>query len=351
MSTGRVSVISPCYNVDSVLSRLLDSLLCQTYKNLEVILVNDGSTDNTSQVILEYVPRLKAEGYTVTVVDQNNAGVASAINSGLRLFTGEFLTWPDSDDWLAPRSIEERVKLFQAHPEAALVRCDAEMIDADTGRSMGSFTARSGKVYFYEELFTELLHIKTYFAPVCYMVRSASFLSANPSRSIYASRTVCQNLQMLLPITHTCQSLQIDKTLAFYLVRQNSRSRSAKTPQDYFEWESAMWEATRQTLGQMQDVNPAFIRKTARYYANNKLLPTAFRARLKKEASDSLVKSELPFSRSLICRALIYLHCANLSRYLDRCFLRYWSRLLNRLMCEIIRERQPTPVPLRNTGA
>jgi len=90
MKTGLVSVITPCYNVEMYLPKFLDSLLQQTYKSLEVILVDDGSTDNTQIILNEYAPRLEAEGYAVKVVHQENGGLASAINFGLKFFTGEF---------------------------------------------------------------------------------------------------------------------------------------------------------------------------------------------------------------------------------------------------------------------
>ena len=166
--SGLVSIIIPCYNVELLLPKLLDSLLHQTYKNLEVILINDGSSDNTWGIICKYAPRLEAEGYSVKTVNQKNGGPASSIDCGLKLFKGEFLTWPDSDDWLTPDSIEKRVEIFYKYPDIALVRCNAQQIDSDTGKSLGFFEAKTKTEYVRKNLFTELLHLKTYFAPVCY---------------------------------------------------------------------------------------------------------------------------------------------------------------------------------------
>jgi glycosyltransferase involved in cell wall biosynthesis len=155
MREGLVSIISPCYNVEKLLPRLLDSLLVQSYKKLEIILINDGSSDNTWRTINEYVPRLEAQGYLVKVLNQKNEGVASVMNGGLKLFSGEFLTWPDSDDWLTPDSIAERVRVFREYPEVGLVRCNAEMIDQQGVCSQRAFC---GFVVYQNILCTRLLH-------------------------------------------------------------------------------------------------------------------------------------------------------------------------------------------------
>jgi len=339
ITQGLVSIISPCYNVASLLPRLLDSLLTQTYKHLEVILVDDGSTDNTGEVIEGYAPLLKAAGYAVKVVGKPNGGIASAIDYGLKLFTGEFLTWPDADDWLTPNSIEEKVKVLRQYPNAGLVRCNAEKIDAKTGQSLGFLTTQSDRIFVAETLFTDLLHITTYFAPVCYMVRSSFFLEVNPSRSIYVNRAAMQNLQMMLPITHAYKAIQMDAPLAFYLVREGSLSRSARTPLDFFNWNSVMWEVTRQTLLRMENVDGAFIDETTRYFARNKLLPAAFKARLEAESLKLLNQSGLGFPQRGICKVLIRAHCASSSKTIDRTLVKVWARVLGRIFRMLVQEK------------
>jgi glycosyltransferase involved in cell wall biosynthesis len=328
--SGLVSIIIPCYNVKLLLPKLLESVLHQTYKNLEVILVNDGSSDNTWEIICNYAPRLEAEGYSVKTVNQKNGGQSSAIDSGLKLFTGEFLTWPDSDDWLTPDSIEKRVEIFHKYHDIALVRCNAEQIDSDTGESLGFFEAKTSIEYVRKNLFTELLHLKTYFAPVCYMVRTTAFLNVNPARSIYINRLAGQNLQMLLPITSCNKSMQMGEVLAYYLVRNGSHSRSNKTYEDLYRTEKLMWQVTYETLLRMSNADDALLQDTARYYARNKLLTAAFRARLKKESINHLNQSGIGPTRQRICKAIIALHFLEVSKMLDFLTFRYFSKLLGR---------------------
>ena len=85
-----VSIITPCYNGAKYLNRFFDSLLQQTYSNIEVIIVNDGSIDETEEIILEHKEALLNKGYLFKYIKQENAGPAAAINAGLHVFTGDY---------------------------------------------------------------------------------------------------------------------------------------------------------------------------------------------------------------------------------------------------------------------
>lgn len=103
----KVSIIVPVYNVEKYLAKCLDSLINQTLKEIEIVVVNDGATDNSPQIIEEYSkkePRIK-------VVNQENAGLSAARNSGINAATAEFMTFLDSDDWLDEDFVE---KLYNA---------------------------------------------------------------------------------------------------------------------------------------------------------------------------------------------------------------------------------------------
>lgn len=101
----------------------------QTYKNIELIFVNDGSTDKTEEIVLGYLPAFRQEGMKLIYKRQANAGQAAALNEGLKWFSGEFLTWPDSDDYLDPLSIEKRVDFLEYNPDYGLVRSNAYYVD------------------------------------------------------------------------------------------------------------------------------------------------------------------------------------------------------------------------------
>lgn len=92
----KISVIVPAYNEEKTIERCLHSILRNTYQNLEVICINDGSTDRTAEILAEVAER----DARVKIVTQENAGLPSARNRGLEIVSGEFITFIDADDWI-----------------------------------------------------------------------------------------------------------------------------------------------------------------------------------------------------------------------------------------------------------
>lgn len=97
-----ISVIIPVYNTAKYLHKCVDSVLSQTYTNLEIILVNDGSTDNSGKICDEYAQKDKR----IKVIHKRNGGLSSARNAGIKMATGQFLSFIDSDDWVDKKFIE-----------------------------------------------------------------------------------------------------------------------------------------------------------------------------------------------------------------------------------------------------
>lgn len=95
---GLISIIVPCYNVERYVEQCIRSLMNQTFKDLEIIPIDDGSSDNTPQIL----DRLAAEDSRIKVIHKQNAGVSAARNSGLDVATGEYVVFVDGDDFLAP---------------------------------------------------------------------------------------------------------------------------------------------------------------------------------------------------------------------------------------------------------
>ena len=108
----KISIIIPCYNCAGTLRRCLDSVFSQTYKNIEVIAVNDGSKDNTLEILQEYAsiyPELK-------IIDKANNGVSSARNDGMDIAMGDYIQFLDSDDnFLVNYALERNLKLMQKY--------------------------------------------------------------------------------------------------------------------------------------------------------------------------------------------------------------------------------------------
>lgn len=105
-----ISVIVPCYNVRPFLHECLDSLLMQTYQDLQIICIDDGSTDQTPQILAQYA----AKDNRIQIITQDNRGISAARNAGLQRATGDYIAFVDADDWLEPDTLE---KVITDHQE------------------------------------------------------------------------------------------------------------------------------------------------------------------------------------------------------------------------------------------
>lgn len=108
MFNPKVSVIVPVYNLEDYIRDTVDSLLAQTYQNIEIVLIDDGSSDNSLSIIKELAEIDDRIVYTT----QSNGGAARARNAGLDLATGEYITFVDGDDRLSSNTIAENIKFF-----------------------------------------------------------------------------------------------------------------------------------------------------------------------------------------------------------------------------------------------
>ncbi|MDN3205868.1 glycosyltransferase family 2 protein [Algoriphagus sediminis] len=117
-----VSVIIPVYNGQKYLEETIHSAFSSDFKPLEVIVVNDGSTDNSLQVAM----KLLAKYPNLEIVDQENGGVTSARNTGIKKASGKYILPLDGDDLIEPNYISEAVKVLEEQPQVKVVYCQAD---------------------------------------------------------------------------------------------------------------------------------------------------------------------------------------------------------------------------------
>lgn len=101
----KVSVIVPVYNVEKYLPQCLDSIVGQTYKNLEIICVNDDSPDGSPEILKQYAQR----DSRIVIINKENGGLSSARNAGIKVADGDYTVFVDSDDWIDPETVETAV--------------------------------------------------------------------------------------------------------------------------------------------------------------------------------------------------------------------------------------------------
>lgn len=220
-----VSIITPCYNSASYIARFMNSLLNQSYKDIEWIVINDGSTDETENIIKSYIEKFEEKGIQVIYRYQTNQGLGGAINTGLKYISGEFFTWCDSDNLFTDDYVSEKVKFFSLHPEAAIVRCDGYIVsDLDIEHPIAKLADNNPEKY-NKKLFLNCLTCKNFHFG-CTMLRTNAFDTVNPSREIYPSREG-QNWQIMLPMFYKYDSFYIDKPMFFFVIREDSISHAA----------------------------------------------------------------------------------------------------------------------------
>lgn len=136
-----ISLIIPCYNAVQTLEKCLDSVILQSYKNIEIIIVDDGSTDETSKVYEKYESKDKR----IKILKQTNSGVAKARNKGVKVATGEYICFVDSDDWVETNYCSELYHLLVNE------NADIAVVEA-------IYEDRNGKIVFEKPISTEKVY-------------------------------------------------------------------------------------------------------------------------------------------------------------------------------------------------
>ena len=130
--TPLVSVVIPTYNQARYLGDCIDSVLAQSYAAIEIVVVDDGSTDATPNVLAGY-------GDRINQIRQTNHGAASALNRGIRASRGAFVCWLSSDDAFTPDKIARQVTAFRDEPSLGLSFMGFDTVDADARESRVQF--------------------------------------------------------------------------------------------------------------------------------------------------------------------------------------------------------------------
>lgn len=216
------SIIIPFYNQIQYLEQCLTSALAQTLHDIEVILVDDGATEDPSPIVNRLNdPRLR-------MIHQHNAGVALARNTGIAAARGEFLAFLDADDWLAPAMIETLVGVLRQHPDVGLAYCDITRVNsagetADEHGIAGSRPALSGDIL-------PALIVGGYFPPASVLVRASVIGQVGAFERDLGG---CCDWDLWIRIAAAGhQALFCDERLAFYRLHGESMSKNQQHMHD-----------------------------------------------------------------------------------------------------------------------
>lgn len=123
-----ISIIIPCFNHGNYLEEALESIFSQQYEAVEIVVVDDGSTDNTKAVTEQY--------NQVKYFYQDNKGLSAARNTGIKNCSGDLLVFLDADDWLLPGALKTNLAFFKSHPDVAFVSGGFKSVYMDSGESI-----------------------------------------------------------------------------------------------------------------------------------------------------------------------------------------------------------------------
>ena len=219
-----VSVITPCYNGERFMVQWADNLAQQDYPHVEVILVNDGSTDGSAAAFKKESERLKRRGYVVHYVEKPNGGAADAVNHGLPLVSGAYIMLSDMDDFLFPEAISAKADYLTEHGDVDLVRNNGYAVREQNIDDESLFIGEK-ESEFNPNPFDALIHMRITPYPGSYMVRSNALFARLNDRKIYVSQ-FGQNFQMVVPVAYFGKSGYIGRPLMKYVHYAKSHSHT-----------------------------------------------------------------------------------------------------------------------------
>lgn len=218
-----VSLIVPCYNSERFIDRCIDSILAQTFQDIELIIVNDGSTDHTHERIEARHVEIEAALTKFLYIRQQNQGVGAACSNAFSRVSGEYLALLDADDVLLPDSVKLRVDYLSANPDYALVRSNGYYVkEGKLDEIVRLFETDDAQKY-NENIFDDIMLGNISMWAGCYMIRTSVLLEIYPNKKIYPSRSG-QNLQFVMMAAYHRKAGYVDVPLMKYVLQDESAS-------------------------------------------------------------------------------------------------------------------------------
>lgn len=218
----KFSVIIPVYNVANYVEHCISSLVNQTYKNIEIIIVNDGSTDDSGEIIQRFAQR----DSRIKVISQSNSGLSVARNTGLTNATGDYIAFVDGDDWIDERMFEIlEINLKSNSVDFICFRLEFDNIIRQSQYIYGHpYTIKT--LCGQDSILTDTLLVKNIPTSVCSKVYKANFLFEN--KLIFKSGIVNEDTLFSIQVSSCAQKVYFINDVLYHTIeRENSISRSS----------------------------------------------------------------------------------------------------------------------------
>ena len=213
----KVSVIVPVYNVEKYLQKCLDSLVSQTLIDLEIIIVNDGSTDDSHRIIDDFAQKFP---FKLKAFTKENGGLSDARNYGLDCATGKYIGFVDSDDWVEQEMFAEMFALAEQH-EAEMVICNLQKVDEE-----GNIIQKLTQIPNLPEKITLQEHFSV-FSDLSYFACNKFFHRSLFEEMRFKKGIHFEDIQLIPQLLLKCKVIaQTQKYLYHYLERRDSISKT-----------------------------------------------------------------------------------------------------------------------------
>lgn len=241
---ARVSIIVPVFNIENYITKCVDSLISQTYDNIEVILVNDGSSDNSASICHKY----EKIDRRIKVIDKKNGGLSSARNTGIKEAQGEYLVFVDGDDYVHPEYIE---KLFRSiiNSGADIAVCGISIVDKNneivdklaTGKAYKLDNPFCDEVLLSSEV--ERRYYKNKKQGFWYVVAWNKIYKASIFESIkYDEGMIYEDEFLFHQLIRCCRKISFIPDELYYYVQRNNGITSEKKDSERFHFLTEIYE-------------------------------------------------------------------------------------------------------------
>lgn len=246
MGKELITIIIPIYNVEKYIHKCIDSIINQTYKNLEIILVDDGSPDNCGKICDEYAKKDRR----IKVIHKENGGISDARNFALDIFKGEYVAFLDSDDYVSTDYIEYMYTLLRNN-DSTMSICGVQVVN-NSNKKYNQYETIKTKIYNKEQAFENLLYSEGIEVSVNAKLYPREFW--NETRFPIGEKY--EDIAVIAEIINKAEKIAFgNKKCYYYLTRQGSISRNGfnKGELDYIKNVKKMLECIEKNTTGIED--------------------------------------------------------------------------------------------------
>jgi len=249
-----VSIVTPCYNGSRFIDLYMKGIMEQTYHNIELIIIDDGSVDNSFEKLKNWKEKLKHKGIKYILLHKENGGQPSAINEGMKYASGKYVTWPDIDDLMHKDYIEKKTEFMEKNQDIDLVISKSAVIRLSDPAHILSYTWPE-RVVDNKELMKRILKDENiWYEPGAFMARLNSFDKFIQNRKIYEQCGVWSGpqTQILMPFFYKGKIGYLNECLYNYYLHDKQDHCKVKSREDFdFKYKEVekMLIATIKSLG------------------------------------------------------------------------------------------------------